>query len=390
MKKYILFWLLIFLLFSCNLSKEATGEIKYPEVNIKTNITPINQFNDNVTSKYTYGDLRWLCKKWSYWCFYYIALLEANNVFFSNDDFCPINYQKIDNNTLWYSHIVKELPTLNLCKKQDYLEPISLTKINSIKSDMIKWKIKDCFDIKLEEVLNNDYLFDSKLEWLKIDDFKDEFRIFKLEWNLSCTDMLWLENKIVFYSDELKQYYLAEDNNFENFLKWDKWFIIQKDFVWLWEQDHNIYFNWDYSEISDNFWERKNNYKDIIKIIFENNNPWLKVFSINERDYKINNWEINWNLYDYNLWYDFEGVFKENKFNFTYKYNNPYRWNLFVSINQEIVKEAENICSTDSKPQVSNVKIFIFEISDSFELLNKKEIYSENNVKQIIKCNKYN
>jgi len=348
---------------------------------------------------FKYQDLRKKCNKGSYGCFYFIALLEADNVLYTTNNTCPENYFSISNKEIGYDHEIKELSGLIYCKEdiKNKLTAISKQKVEKLKNKMLGNSLAKCFDIKLVEIDETDSIFysykDGKLSGLSLKNFKDDYTPMKLEWQIRCADMPSKEDRILFYSKTKNKYYLIEENNLEFFLKNEKKFLINKYFAFLGEEEHNIFFD---EEIIDTDYRRQTRAREkneIIKTVMNSNYQitGLKELNPSKPIYeKVYKYCVPMELYPSE---DYEyGFFdKKPKVCGEYKMKNPYRGNLFLSYEEEITKEAKNVCSGENngKVQKSNIKVFLLEISDNFEILNKEEIHYEKGVKRKIYCHHF-
>ncbi len=391
MKKTILIIIFVLLtgviLLGGYLKLNNINKFKTKEIAIKEEVS-----RDNI-SYFDYQHLREKCNKGSYGCFYFIALLEADNILFTSKKTCPKNYSSLSNEEIGYNHKINEFSGLTYCKKNEKnkLKAKSRQEIEKIKNKMLKNSSpRQCYDLKLEKITYENYkgyrpqkgILGKKLRGLKLEDFKEEYTPMILDWQINCLDVSYnKEDKILFYSKIKDKYYLAEENNLEFFLKGEKKFLIKKFSVFLGKEDHDTFFG---QKIIDT---HKSYNSKIVKTVMNS-------------DYKINGLEelaiepIDGKAYGYcikpPIYLDKYYDSPPNKPTFCreYKMKNPYRGNLFLAYEEKITQKAKNTCSERRwADQISDVKIFLLEISDNFEILSKEEIYLEKGLKRSIPCN---
>ncbi len=383
MKKTILIIIFVLLtgviLLGGYLKLNNINKFKTKEIVVKEEVS-----RDNV-SYFDYQHLREKCNKGSYGCFYFTALLEADNILVTSKKTCPKNYSLLSNEEIGYNHKINEFSGLTYCKKNEKnkLKARSRQEIEKI----ILKNSGQCFDLKLEKITYENYMghgqqkgiLGKKLRGLKFEDFKEEYTPMKLAWQTSCTDMPYKEDKILFYSKTKDEYYLEEENNLEFFLKGEKKFLIKKFSASLGKEDYDTFFG---QKIIDT---HKSYNSKIVKTVMNS-------------DYKINGLEelaiepIDGKAYSYciktPIYLDKYYDSPPNKPTFCreYKMKNPYRGNLFLAYEEKITQKAKNACSERWTDPISDVKIFLLEISDNFEVLNKEEIYLEKGLKRSIPC----
>lgn len=324
---------------------------------------------------FNYDSLRKKCKSWHYGCFYFIALLEAEKILLGEGEQCPTNYRSVSRKEIWSNFEIKELKDLSYCKKEIKKDKgISKQQLDIIK-DKLLHNPNECYNLNLVDVKQKDNVFKDELIWLALGDFDEKYKLMKLEWKISCFDVPYQEDKVVFFSQTENKYYLLDDHKLEYFLKWWKSFLVQKMFVFLWEEEHDIFHN-----------------RPVKRKQFSDKSSILKLAVKNSL------WKLQ--IIDYDLWHKweifvltpsaFENIWKlkEKWLKYNYKMKNKYRWNLFLAYTQKITSEAKNVCQWDNswKIEKSDLEVYILEIWDNFDILNKEMIYSEKWVEKKVYC----
>ena len=357
-------------------SRMFTKEMLNYEIFDNVSISNLEIYFNQTEYKY-YQNLRSMCGEGRIGCFYYVALLESEKSLLESGT-CPENYKEISGDHPYYGHKIEAFENLTLCRKN------SINPKEFSKSRLEKLKKEINFEIKDIDLNNLDYydreqlIYDfPELENINPEDIDQIYKIKIFQWgpdlHVNCTDYACEDysKELFFYNVINKKNYSLRENNIYMFLKGKETFLIQKKFIDLGHIEHNFYHN-KTSFIDPNYYVLKRNEIIIIKN-FLNKNLDSNNISVTSLDGKV--------FFLYQFGGDFEpqlNNLSKNKFKINYTMKNPYRGNLFVLIekkNKTIKYEGKN------SYELSDINLYIGEVSDSFKILNLEKIYSEENVK---------